>query len=170
MTAYQLQKDLCTEVELVLKDMLLPDPAGNLVNVKAYSQNLPKREQNITIGNLMEEDEADDGKDPYPFCVVRLDTGSLKPAHEVQKVKTVLVFGIFDDSLENKGHEALLNIFERVTERFIREPLLNDRYRLNEEEGIDWAVNDEDWYPYYVGAMELTWDTFFVTRKEDKYA
>ena len=31
MTAYQLQKDLCTEVELVLKDMLLPDPAGNLV-------------------------------------------------------------------------------------------------------------------------------------------
>lgn len=44
MTAYQLQKDLCAEVELVLKDMLFPDPAGNLVNVKAYSQNLPKRE------------------------------------------------------------------------------------------------------------------------------
>lgn len=63
-----------------------------------------------------------------------------------------------------------MNIFERVTERFIREPLLNDRYSLNEEEGIDWAVNDEDWYPYYVGAMEMTWDTFFVTRKEDKYA
>lgn len=87
MTAYQLQKDLCAEVELVLKDMLFPDPVGNLVNMKAYSQNLPKREQNITIGELMEEDEADDGKDPYPFCVVRLDTGSLKPAHEVQKVR-----------------------------------------------------------------------------------
>lgn len=62
MTAYQLQKDLCAEVELVLKDMLFPDPAGNLVHVKAYSQNLPKREQNITIGDLMEEDETDDGK------------------------------------------------------------------------------------------------------------
>ena len=164
MTVFQLQKDLMEEIESVLSDIILKKPKGGMGNIKSYSQELPKREQVVKPGNLMPED---DGKNHYPFCVVRMESGNINIG--AQGVQTILVFGIFDDALENQGHQVLLNIFHRVAERFIINPVLKDRYRMNEKEGITWILDDEERYPYYIGAMEMAWDAYFVER-EDRYA
>ena len=169
MTGFQLQQDLGNEIEKILKDMLFYDVQGNLVHIKAYSQMLPKRRQEVGKGKLMPDEETN-GMDPYPFCVVRFDGGKLETLGSTTKITTELIFGVYDETLENKGHQTLLNIFERVMERFVQDPVLNGCYRMNKEDGIEWILNDEDWYPYFIGAMSMTWDTFFVTRKEDKYA
>ena len=62
-----------------------------------------------------------------------------------------------------------MNIFQRIAERFTIDPVLNQKYRMNYEAGINWMLDEEDRYPYFYGAMEMTWDTFFV-RREDPYA
>lgn len=163
MTVYQLQKDLMEEIESILSDIILKTPKGGLDTIKSYSNDLPKREQVVKPGSLIPEE---DGDDPYPFCVVRMESGNI--CSGAQSARTVLIFGVFDDALENHGHEALLNIIHRVSERFIVDPVLKNRYRMNDKEGIIWILDDEDKYPYYIGAMEMAWDTFFVER-EDQY-
>ena len=165
MTAFNLQDELAEEIEHILKDMLFKDVHGKDAKVRAYAQELPKRRQGVKAGEIMPEED----EDPYPFCVVRLDSGSLKTPQSAHEVKTILVFGICDRDFSCQGHRGILNIFQRVAERFTIDPVLNQKYRMNYEAGINWMLDEEDRYPYFYGAMEMTWDTFFV-RREDPYA
>ena len=167
MTALQLQDELAKEVERILDDMLFEDVNGNPAKMKAYQQELPKRKQEVKKGAIMDEES---GEDPYPYCIVRIDSGNLRMLQDTQKVKTDMVFGIINNDFERQGHRAVLNIIQKITERFVQDPVLVKQYRMDEEKGIDWILDDEDRYPYYFGAMEMTWDTFFVTKKEDRYA
>lgn len=166
MTIFQLQKDLAEEIEFILSDMIFKDPKGKPAHMKSYEQKLPKREQTIKLGNLMSE-ETDD-EDPYPFCIVRMESGAVYA--EAQKVRTILVFGIFDDEFDNQGDKILMNVLNRVSERFIRNPVLKNMYRLNCENGINWILDDEERYPYYIGGMEMEWDAYFIGKEEDRYA
>lgn len=163
MTTFQLQEDLVEEIERVLSDMIFQDPKGNQAHMKSYAQELPKREQSVNRGNLMDEGE----EDPYPFCVVRMESGTIFLG--AQTVNTVLVFGIFDDSMENHGHQALLNVIHKVTERFIKDPVLKDMYRMDTQRGISWILDDEERYPYFIGGMTMSWNAYFAER-EDRYA
>lgn len=168
MTPFQLQKDLCDEIENILKDMLFKDVSDNLVQMRAYPQELPKREQTVTPGNIMADEEYEE--DPYPFCVVRLDSGSMRTPQEANEIKTVLVLGVYDDDVGRQGHTAILNAINRISERFMKNPILRAQYRLNYDAGISWTLDDEDRYPYYFGAMEMTFNTFFTGMEEDIYA
>lgn len=166
MTTLELQKDLAEEIEDILKEMLLKDVKGRETHLKAFKQCLPKRKQEVDGNDVWGEEEEED---PYPYCVVRIDSGKLETAQSANQVQTVLVFGIFDDDRECQGHQAILNMIHRITERFTEDPMMKEKYRMNGEAGISWVLDEEDRYPYYFGAMEMTWDTFFVRRKEDRY-
>ena len=60
-------------------------------------------------------------------------------------------------------------MIHRISERFITKPVLKGKYRLVKKNGIQWMLDDEDRYPYFIGAMSMDWDTFFA-ESEDKYA
>lgn len=173
MTAYELQLALGNEVERISKDILLKDVKGYPAHIKAFAQSLPKRFQDVAD---MEDDEGDimpeagEDEDPYPYCVVRIDSGRLETAESTHEITTTLVFGIFDDDARCLGHQAIMNLIHKITERFIKNPVLNNKCRMNEAADINWVLDDEDKYPYYFGAMEMTWDTFFAGREDDKYA
>ncbi len=166
MTALELQKDLAEEIEQILGNMLFKDPSGKQEHLKAYAQELPKREQTVSVGNLMPE-EADE-EDPYPYCIVKIDSGVINVVEGVQQIQTTLIFGIYDDGMESQGHQDIINIIHKITERFTKGPVLRDKYRMDDSTGITWALDDEDRYPYYFGAVEMMWNAFFVGR-EDKY-
>lgn len=167
MTAYQLQKDLGEEIEEILKDMMLKNVKGELVKIKAYPQSLPKRIQKVQ-GADEQEDIMPEGEEEnfYPYCIVSLDSGGLNES--VHQIKMIMIFGIFDDDVECQGHQVIVNMFHKIAERFIENPILKDKYRMNDNAGIEWILDTEDRYPYYFGAIEMTWDTFFV-RREDRY-
>lgn len=172
MTAYELQINLAEEIEKIEKDVLLKDVKGNQAHIKAFAQSLPKRIQNVSDmeddqeGDVMTDNEPEE--DPYPYCVVRVESGNMEAVQGVHEIATVLIFGIFDDDVRCLGHQVIMNMMHRVAERFIRNPVLKGRYRMSEGAGISWVLDEEDRYPYYFGAMEMTWDTFFVGR-EDEY-
>lgn len=162
MTVCQLQKDLVEDIEETLSGMLFKDSKGNLVRMKAYCQDVPKRQHEMKAGAVMPEEE----EDPYPFCVVRAESGGM--FNGSQRVSIVLIIAVFNDDMQNQGQQELLNIFHRLAERFIKNPVLKDKYRLVQGEGISWILDDEDRYPYFIGGMAMKWDTFF-TEREDVY-
>lgn len=164
MTVFQLLKDLAEEIETVLADMLFKDPKGEMEHMRAFPQALPKREQKVKIGELL-QDEEKDGKDPYPYCVVRAESGNI--GFGAQKVKILLIFGIFNDDIQNQGQAELLNVIHKVTERFIKDPVLKDRYRVDLDVGMYWILDDEDRFPYFAGGVGMTWDTFFAEMEDD---
>lgn len=165
MTVFQLLKDLAEEIETVLEDMLFKDPKGKMEHMKAFPQALPKREQKVKIGALLQDEEEDSG-DPYPYCVVRAESGNIGVG--AQKVKILLIFGIFNDDIRNQGQMELMNVIHKVTERFIKDPVLKNMYRLDQDAGLYWILDDEDRFPYFAGGVGMTWDAFFV-EMEDKY-
>lgn len=162
MTVYDLQLALGKEVEHITRDMLFQTPSGGMEALKSYPQCLPARQ----VGEI---GGGEDEEDPYPYCIVRIDSGVISTPLDSQEVKVILVFGLYDNAQDRNGHQALLNIFQRISDRFSRNPVLNENYRLNYQAGIQWVMDDEEPYPYFFGAMNLTWDTASV-RREDSYA
>ncbi len=166
MTVFQLQEDIAAEVKDTLSGMLFKTPDGKEKCIHTFRHDLPKREQDIQIGNLLGTEE-DEEENPYPFCVVKTESGEIVDG--AQRVQVSLVFGIFNDDNQNRGKEELINIIHRVSERFITRPVLKEKYRLVKKNGIQWILDDEDRYPYFIGAMSMDWDTLFA-ESEDKYA
>lgn len=163
MTISQLQRDLAEEIEQILANMRFKNPQGKMVPMKAYSQDLPKRQQAIRKGALMPEEEETD--DPYPFCIVKAESGGMFSGE--QSVSIMLILGVFNDDKQNQGQQELLNVIYKIAERFIENPNLKDMYDLDQKAGIEWTLDDEDRYPYFFGGMTMKWDTFFVERKDD---
>lgn len=166
MTPIELQRELAEETENILKDIMCKTVSGKPANIRAFCQSLPKQMQNITAGPLAAKEEGDD---TYPFCVVRIDSGELEAVNGVMEIRTTLVFGIFDDDVSCQGHQIMLTMFQRIMERFAKNPVLNDRYQMNPAEGVEWTLDDEDRHPYYLGAMLMAWNTIFAGREEERY-
>lgn len=163
MTVFQLQQDLAEEIEDILSDMRFKNPAGSMVQMRAYCQDIPKRKQEIRKGALMPEKEKTE--DQYPFCIVKMESGEI--FSEAQKVSVMFIIAIFNDDTQNQGQQELLNVIHRIAEHFIKNPILKSRYRMDQKDGIGWILDDEDRYPYFVGGMIMKWDAFFVEREDD---
>lgn len=166
MTVYDLMDDLETEIRNITKDIVLKDVKGNLVKLNTFKQNLPERQQNIQAGNIM--GDGDGEEDPYPYCVIRVDSGSLQSPLANHEVRVYLIFGIWDDDMAGQGYQAVLTMIQRIMERFINNPVLLGKYMMNVDAGMDWILDEENQYPYYFGSMAMTWDMAIV-RRNDRY-
>lgn len=167
MTPYELQEKICEEIPKILHEMLFQVPGEKeLKGIKCFKQNLPKREQKIGKGNLMASEE----ETYYPYCVVRIDSGKIKLVNDSQKVTVILVFGIYNDKKDMQGHTDILNAMQKITGQFVKNPILCGQFRLKTDEDIEWILDEEETYPYYYGAMIMTWETPFWTKEEDIYA
>ncbi len=163
MTSFLLQDDLIEELKSIFKGFLLKKPLlDSQINPKIselniFSQNLP----------LHEDDNEED--DPYPYIIVKIDSGNMKgdSAHDV---RVRLVIGIFDDNINRNGHKDILNVIQKIYERFSKDPVLAGKYVMkeNNENPFSWALQEDDTYPYYFGAIEMTWETRAI-RRESKF-
>jgi hypothetical protein len=149
-----LQEELVKELGNIFKGDLFKDSLGKYVNLNIYEQQLPIR-------------EGEDAPDPMPYIIVRLETGSPKSGTDPQEVLVTLLFGYFDDSPENNGHKGVLGMIQKVHERFEKQPMLANQFMF--QDPFDWALQDEESFPYFFGAASMTFKTAAI-RKEDKYA
>ena len=156
-TPLQLQKDLATEIENITKDMIFDTPVGKKQKLKGYIQRLPK-----IFDDTGEEEEE---YDPYPFALIRIDKGTVN--NENNNVTVNIVIGIYDNSNDNQGHIAIMNIIDRFEERFLQKPTLNE-FSINEE--MSFALDDESSSPYYLGAIITSWKVPKLNRKDDRFA
>ena len=126
--------DMCDEINLLFNEWKFKDENGDFQKFSVFEQALPAR-------------EGEDDPEPFPYIVVRVEDGGT----------TSPTIGIFDESLENQGHKDILNVIDRIRQRFERNQLLKKKYmRLqSEEHPIHWAMPDDDTYPFFFGALEM---------------
>lgn len=175
MVALELQKDLAEELQKIASEITFKSPKGGYTELNVFEQNLPmrllKRTEPTEEDEELDEDASDEEElqENFPYLIVRLDSGKSESAEAPHIVKIVLIAGIFDDSLKADGYKTIINLFEKIRERFRKNPVLKDRYEAGDE--MTWALPDDDekTFPYFFGAMYTEWITAEF-RREDELA
>ena len=123
---------------------------------KAYAQFLPKR-------------ESDDADDPFPYIIARLYDGAIENQEDAYKINAILLVGVFDDDPANQGHYTVLEIMERIQRHFEERPVLAEKFRLSNAEPVQWALQDEESFPYFFGACYLSFDLLPPRNERSKF-
>ncbi len=154
MTPLILQDNLAEEISRILDGCLYKTPAGERIPIHVFKQALPVN-------------EADDDADPVPYIIVRLQNGEDKGTGDsTNTVSLVVVIGVWDDSSDSQGYRDVMNIIQKIYERFHKDPILNGIAAYSGE--FDWALNEDDYYPYFFGACSLKFHIAAI-RREDRY-
>lgn len=141
MNARLLQDAMVADLSELFKDRRYKAPDGRDVSLSVFAQNLPKR-------------QSEDDDDPFPYIIVRIDSGNIETQTDPHKVAVILLIGNYDDSPENQGHRAVLEIMELIQQHYEEMPLLAEKFIFTDP--FNWALQDEESYPYYFGAANLT--------------
>lgn len=168
-----LQRALVEELKKITSDMRFHQPKSNvLVPLSVYAQTLPipvkDDSQNPEEFNTIDCHDGGEEETVFkcPWCLVKIDNGIIPGPNEMQQLEVGICFGVFNDSLENQGHQEVLNLIQKVYERFAVNPILDDQYTCQGE--FEWALQDEDTYPYFFGAIGTSFK-FCGFRRENKY-
>ena len=180
LTLLSLQEALAEEVETIAQDMLLKRPDGELAHLKAYRQHLPillgpDGEIDSGTSDLPAEESEYGVFQQFPWALVQIRQGTIPRPGEDQTVYAMIIFGIFEDSSECKGHEVLMILFERMMERFLKYPLLAGQFtvtQIDNDHLFNWLIEDSnedgDTHPFYFGGFEMAFQTPAFER-EDPY-
>ena len=156
-TPFDLQDALCVEIKKLFADFPLKDARGNRTALNVYAQDLPETET---------DDE--DGTEPTPYCIVKLIDGTAGGGNN--SVRVILVFCVRDASRDRQGHRDVLTLMHRVYERFAKRPYIaNFTFPADNESAFEWAIQDEDTYPFNIGACKLMFNSPTI-QKEDSLA
>ena len=181
MTPFFLQEEIISELKNnIFKDFVLCsiDKDGNRAEGKqlnVYSQRLPLRK---TIVEEYTQEELENGlindqriDDDFPYIIVALNEGSIENESSAQEVSVLLYIGVYDNAENVNGHKDIINIIEKIYERFAKNPVLAKRYVFKYP--MTWALQDEkedvDTYPYFFGGIEMKFETYAMV-KEDPLA
>lgn len=135
-----LQDALVSDLQKLFENRRYKTPDGGTAALSVFSQNLPKR--------VSEDDD-----DPFPYIIVRIDSGDIDTQTDPYKVAVFLLIGIFDDDAKNQGHRAVLEIMEVIQQQYEETPLLDGQFTFTDP--FHWALQDEESYPYFFGGVEV---------------
>ena len=166
MNTRELHTALLDDLEDLFKDRPFKTPHNTMETPKTYPQELPP-------------EDARSEEDPFPYIIVRLDQGGVDTPTDPHKARVILVIGIYDDGTvdfrkpppedgewdnRNFGTMAVLEVIERIQEHYEKRPALCGG-KFYFDGPFHWALQDENSFPYYIGACDLTF-TLAAPRKE----
>lgn len=174
MVATFLQDDLVEELKKIFDGFRLKNPLGELSPVNVYAQSLPipapvpppeETDPELAEEGLIDTDPVKT-EDPYPYAIVRVTDGKIENIDGDQAVTVFIILGVFDDNLNNQGHKDVLNMIQRIYERFAKNAILAGKYEC--EHPMQWSLQEEESFPYFIGGVGLTFNTLPI-RREDPY-
>lgn len=173
MIATFLQDDLAADLAETFKHFRLKNPQGETASLNIFKQSLPIPTAKDIPDTVTDEDleegiyNAEAEEDPYPYIIVRVEQGTIENIDQEQAVIVNLIIGVIDRDYKNQGHKDVLNIIQKIYERFAKNAILAKKYECVMP--IEWALQDEESYPYFFGGMALKFETIPI-RREDPYA
>lgn len=153
MVVVELQKELAKEVKKITSGMILKNVKKEETKLNVFEQMLPKNERG-----------ASKEKELFPYCNIQISECFSETINSLQIVKVLLILGIFEDSANGQGHIVVLNLIQKIQERFYTNPILAKKFIMNPN--IEWALQTEDLYPFYYGAILTEWKVPAMKRKE----
>lgn len=173
MIAAYLQDDLAKELEELLSDSHYHDVDGNPTPIHIFKQFLPVQGVKDLPEDLTDEQleegtyyAAESQQDPFPYIIIRMGQGSIDEPNGVETVYLTLLIGLYDKSFDQQGYRDIMHIIQVVHHRFRKNPVLAHSYECVAP--IQWALQDEDSYPYYFGGISLKFELIPI-RREDRY-
>lgn len=156
MIATHLQDALMEDVREILKDIITKDKSGERVEgANVFAQQLP----------VFRAHEGDASK-TLPYAVVKLLSG-VTANEDTWTVTAGIYLGVCDMDQENQGHRHVLVMIQRIIDRFVSEPLLDERYWAQPE--MEWALDTEDLYPNFYGAVCIKFSVPKIGRRMTEY-
>lgn len=154
MTPIELIEELAKELESIFKGQNYKSSSGEYVPLNIYEHALPIN-------------ETDDDPDRIPYLIVRLNSGKDPGTRDSNNtVKLVIIIGIWDNSLNQQGYRDVLNIIQKIYERFQKNPNLNNKAVYDGE--FDWLLQEDDYNPFFFGACSLKFSIAAI-RREDPF-
>lgn len=172
MVATFLQDDLAEELGSLFADFRANSPGGERVPLNIFKQFLPiptAQEIPDTVTDLELEEGIYDAvaeQVPFPYILIRLTDGVITNIGGEQTVSVNIIIGTVDRSADNQGYKDVLNIIQKIYERFSKNAILAGRYECAMP--IEWALQEEESFPYFFGGMALNFKTTPIIR-EDPY-
>lgn len=145
MNARILQDALVADLMELFKDRRYKKPDGSSSAPSVFSQALPKQQT-----------DAETEIDPFPYIIVRIDSGGIEKQTDPYKVSLLLLLGAFDDDPNNQGHRTILEMIELIQQHYEEHPDLAGKFVFTDP--FDWALQDEDSHPYFFGGIEITFN------------
>lgn len=145
MTPYDLQNELMKR----MKNLFInSDEEKQKFNI--YKQVMPEK-------MISEFDYSDDSKSDsrYPLVVVRVDTGEKQENFDYQTIKIQFIIGARNEGLNGEGYEDVMSAMQLVLNDLDKHPHMNNKAQL--EYPLNWALVDENTYPYFFAGIETSW-------------
>lgn len=155
MTPIEFQDALAAEIRHILKPYAYKTPAGERASMNVFTQSIPVQ-------------QTDDEEDPFPYVIVRLSSGENPLGKDsFNTVSVILIIGIWDDAQDAQGHRDVLNVVQKIYERFSENPCLNKLAAYTGD--FQWMLQEDNYYPYHFGACHMKFNIAAV-RREDPLA
>lgn len=146
MVVNDLQTALVSEIKDILSDLVNTGNGESRTGFNGYAQFLPV---------LVNDD--DDPDQFFPYFIVRINGGKTADDNDLWEVEADILVGVHDEDTGNAGHTHIVNAINRIVTRFCQEPTLGapgyKAFRCMPD--MEWALQDEDTYPYYFGSVRL---------------
>ena len=176
MNARELQTAIKEDLEALFSDTVLKAPPTPTDNRPAYQldgqeQDPPEEEPGTAKVSVFEQelpirDAATD--DPYPYIIVKLDTGGIETPTDPFKVNVILLIGIYDNDRKNQGHKTVLEIIERIQTHYEKNPTLSGG-TFQFVDPFKWVLQDEPSWPYFYGACNLAFNLYANRTEGSEY-
>ena len=159
MTPEQLQDAIKDWLEELLRNYTLPTRSGERRPIRIFKQDLPIPSEN--------DEDVDTDDVMAPYGIVRISTGTFGDWTDSLHVSVILILCVVDEAKERQGCRDLLSVITKIYRNIAANPHIGN---FTCETPIEWALQDEvETYPYYYGAMQLTFSLPGV-RLEDPLA
>lgn len=164
------QRALMKEIERLCADMNFQDANGNeAAKLVCYEQYMPLPHQAVEEIQDPKVDtidftaaEIEDAIQRFPWCKTSIVGVDVKGANSDQIVTFELNIGIYEASLQKTGHRSILNIYDRIYQRFAGDPLLENQYANTGKFALEFE-RDTQW-PYYYGYIITEFNVLGIQR------
>lgn len=132
------------------RDLLLP------VRVQSAEETPSERPAEVHLMRLPDSEAA---KKKAPYIIHQIITGkdAQKPGEQVTCTTEIRsIFCVYCPD-EEEGGMLLLNLMERLRIALLRQAVLDQRYQLDLEAGLEIILYPDDSAPYYAGEMASRW-------------
>lgn len=143
-----LQDYLVKELKLLFTDFKLKNVRGEDSNINIYPQYLPAK-------------KGQKDSDHFPFITVKIIEGEDSDVYEANTCRIMLMVGIYDTSEDYQGYKDVLNILQKMYEHLMRNKVFNNQYEI--QYPIKFTLTDEDYQPYFFGALDTNWSIGKIT-------
>ena len=114
---------------------------GELVDLNYFDFDLPSK-RSVPI-------------DGFPYIITRMTDGKAQNRDD-HIVNITMVIGIYDDDLNHHGYKDAMLVMMRLRQDFFNNPIIRNGSVF--DESFDWAVIDDQSYPYFKLAITTGWN------------